>query len=99
MNCDLSAMELPESPYPSVMSMASDGQKNFFQFADLTREAGTVIILDEPTNYLDTDRKTELIQKINELIRDHIVIVITHDPVFDVFKCDCDSLQLEKTSC
>lgn len=95
---------VPSKPYISEFYNAeihkgSDGQKKFFQIADLTREAGTVIILDEPTNYLDTDRKTELIQKINGLIRDHIVIVITHDPVFDVYKCDCDSLQLEKSSC
>ena len=93
---------VPSKPYISEFYNAeihkgSDGQKKFFQIADLTREAGTVIILDEPTNYLDTDRKTELIQKINGLIRDHIVIVITHDPVFDVYKHDCDSLQLEKS--
>ncbi|MGM9942355.1 MAG: hypothetical protein ACI32N_10275 [Bulleidia sp.] len=61
----------------------SDGQKKFFQFVDLTREAGTVINLDEPTDDPDTDRKTELISKINGLIRDHIVIVITQDPALN----------------
>ena len=80
---------------------------------DVIRRAGelncNLLFIHEPTFYTHMDStewlaeddvyrmKTELIQKINGLIRDHIVIVITHDPVFDVYKHDCDSLQLEKS--
>lgn len=79
---------IPSKPYISEffnkeIFKGSDGQKKFFQFSNLVRNANTVIILDEPTNYLDADKKSDFIQLIDSLKKDHIIIIITHDPVFD----------------
>lgn len=94
---------VPSKPYVSEfynrdIHKGSDGQKKFFQYLNLTEDANTVVILDEPTNYLDTDKKKELIQKVNELKENHIVMIITHDPVFDTDNGDYDVLKLKKMS-
>ena len=68
----------------------------FYQFNDLLHNANTVIILDEPTNYLDKDKKKEFISIVNSLRNNHIVLIITHDPVFDETHDDYSRLELVK---
>lgn len=92
---------VPSKPYISEfynreIFKGSDGQKKFYQFTDLTRNANTVIVLDEPTNYLDTDKKKEFISLVNNLRNNHIVLIITHDPVFDETHDDYSRLELVK---
>lgn len=70
------------------MSKGSDGQKKFYQIEKDLKNTKTVIILDEPTNYLDINRKNEFIQLLQKYKKDHIVIVISHDPVFDNINLD-----------
>lgn len=92
---------VPSKPYISEfynreIFKGSDGQKKFYQFTDLARNANTVIVLDEPTNYLDTDKKKEFISLVNNLRNNHIVLIITHDPVFDETHDDYSRLELVK---
>lgn len=92
---------VPSKPYISEfynkeIFKGSDGQKKFYQFNDLLRNASTVIILDEPTNYFDTDKKKEFISRVNSLRKDHIILIITHDPVFDKTHSDYSRLELSK---
>ena len=47
------------------------------------KEDKTVIIMDEPTNFLDASTKQKFIQFLNELKNNHILIIVTHDPIFD----------------
>lgn len=39
--------------------------------------------MDEPTNFLDASTKRKFIQFLNELKNNHILIIVTHDPIFD----------------
>ena len=92
---------VPSKPYISEyynkeIFKGSDGQKKFYQFNDLLHNANTVIILDEPTNYLDKDKKKEFISIVNSLRNNHIVLIITHDPVFDETHDDYSRLELVK---
>lgn len=44
----------------------------------------SVYILDEPTNFIDTNHKEEIIRLINEKINeDKIIIIISHDSYLD----------------
>lgn len=39
--------------------------------------------MDEPTNFLDASTKQKFVQFLNELKTNHILIIVTHDPIFD----------------
>ena len=78
--------------YDRKTSNGSDGQKKKFQISKDLKENKTVIIFDEPTNFLDAFAKQEFVQNLNVLRENHIVIVITHDSVFD--RLDANVIQL-----
>lgn len=93
---------IPSKPYiskyhNSAMSKGSDGQKKFYQIEKDLKNTKTVIILDEPTNYLDINRKNEFIQLLQKYKKDHIVIVISHDPVFDNMNLDVEKSKRTKS--
>ncbi len=69
--------------YDEKLSKGSDGQKKKHQISKALKEDKTVIIMDEPTNFLDASTKQKFIQFLNELKNNHILIIVTHDPIFD----------------
>lgn len=69
--------------YDEKLSKGSDGQKKKHQISKALKEDKTVIIMDEPTNFLDASTKRKFIQFLNELKNNHILIIVTHDPIFD----------------
>lgn len=92
---------IPSKPYISefyneVIFKGSDGQKKFFQIQNLTKDLKTVVIFDEPTNYLDDDKKEMFLNLISNLQENHIILIITHDPVFETRKGDYQILQIKK---
>ena len=73
----------PAEPYDSqyfenkVVQNPSMGQK---KMAQLKRETKEVYFFDEPTNYLDSERKKQAIRMIQSLKReDRIILVVTHE--------------------
>ena len=68
--------------YSDKMTRASDGQKKLWQIKKDVQDANHVIIFDEPTNYLDKVNQKDVLDFILNLKQDHIVLVISHDPVF-----------------
>ena len=68
--------------YSDKMTRASDGQKKLWQIKKDVQDANHVIIFDEPTNYLDKVNQKDVLDFILNLKHDHIVLVISHDPVF-----------------
>ncbi len=72
---------VPSKPYISkyhniTISKGSDGQKKFYQIEKDLKNTKTVIILDEPTNYLDANKKNKFIHLLQKYKKDHIVILI-----------------------
>jgi ABC-type bacteriocin/lantibiotic exporter with double-glycine peptidase domain len=76
---------IPSKPYVSKYYdenhvNVSDGQKKLYQLRKDTEHANTVVIFDEPTNFLDRDKKKTVVEIIEKLKQDHIIIVVSHDP-------------------
>ena len=89
---------IPSKPYISKyynepISKGSDGQKKFYQIEKDLDNTNTVIILDEPTNYLDVYKKEEFIKLLPNYKEGHIVLVISHDPIFDNMDVDVVSIK------
>lgn len=94
---------VPSKPYISkyhniTISKGSDGQKKFYQIEKDLKNTKTVIILDEPTNYLDANKKNKFIQLLQKYKKDHIVILISHDPVFENMNLDVVKIIRNKKS-
>lgn len=51
--------------YDEKLSKGSDGQKKKHQISKALKEDKTVIIMDEPTNFLDASTKRKFIQFLN----------------------------------
>ena len=60
----------------------SAGEKRRVALAACTVFLPELILMDEPTAGLDHEGRLALRQRVCELARDHIVILITHDPEF-----------------
>lgn len=76
---------LPSKPviskfYNEDMQKKSDGQKKVFQLTDRTENPSSVVIFDEPTNFLDASNKSVFIDVVNKIKQDRIIIIISHDP-------------------
>lgn len=76
----------PAEPYDSqyfenkVVQNPSMGQKKMAQLKRDCMEKKEVYFFDEPTNYLDSERKKQAIRMIQSLKReDRIILVITHE--------------------
>jgi len=80
--------------YDDKIVKGSDGQKKIYQLKRCTKDNKNVIIFDEPTNYLDNSNKSVFIDILNEIKKDKIVIVISHDNY--LFDLGFDELKLEK---
>ena len=65
----------------------SGGEKQKLAIQTAFAKNPAVLILDEPTSALDAKAARQLVAQLQELKRDKIVIVITHD---EVFKQECD---------
>lgn len=79
---------------PRLISELSDGERQRLMIARaLAQEAG-VILLDEPTAYLDLPRRVEMMRLLKRLARStqHAVLVSTHD--LDLALRTADSLWL-----
>lgn len=79
---------IPSKPYISKyhnkqVALGSDGQKKLYQLQKDVKDAKSVIIFDEPTNYLDKINKQAFIDLLNACRENHIVLVISHNPMFD----------------
>lgn len=75
---------IPSKPYISKfyneeMQKASDGQKKVYQLTDRTENPSSVVIFDEPTNFLDSSNKSIFIDVVNKIKKDKIIIIISHD--------------------
>lgn len=57
----------------------SQGEKQRLVFARCLLRKTDIYILDEPTAFLDSAKKEQLIKKIRALAARHLVLVITHD--------------------
>ncbi len=81
----------------AISEKSSMGQLKYAQLEDSLKEEKSVYIFDEPTNYLDAEKKKEL-RKRFEILRNSnaIVILVTHDKeiisdddvVIDLERCD-----------
>ncbi len=76
----------PAEPYDSqyfenkVVQNPSMGQKKMAQLKRDCMETKEVYFFDEPTNYLDSERKKQAIRMIQSLKReDRIILVVTHE--------------------
>ena len=48
-----------------------------------------VLLLDEPTAGLDWSVRSEVLELLDQLSRDRLLIVVTHEPeLFQVWNCD-----------
>lgn len=61
----------------------SSGNKKLEQLKFYTLETKSVVIFDEPTNFIDENNKNYVIDLIRGLCSNKIVIIITHDPKMD----------------
>lgn len=64
----------------SAMSSFSGGEKQKLALARAFAKKADVIILDEPSSALDHDTLEQLISIIQQLAREKIIIIITHEP-------------------
>lgn len=75
---------MPSKFYDEEKSLGSSGQKKLEQIKFYLNQNKSVYILDEPTNFIDTNHKEEIIRLINEKINeDKIIIIISHDSYLD----------------
>ncbi|KIS03980.1 ABC-F family ATP-binding cassette domain-containing protein [Paucilactobacillus wasatchensis] len=86
----MSGLGLNEIGPDHVVSEMSGGQRSKIILAKLLLESPDVILLDEPTNYLDTAHIDWLITYLNDF--NGAVMVISHDYDFleQVTNCICD---------
>jgi len=91
---------IPATPYISgyfnkQMQNGSSGQKKITQILNCIKTKKTVYIIDEPTNYLDSEHKNKVVKAISELRNlDNIVIVVSHDSA--LMKLNAISFELKK---
>lgn len=64
----------------SAMSSFSGGEKQKLALARAFAKKADVIILDEPSSAIDHDTLEQLISIIQQLAREKIIIIITHEP-------------------
>lgn len=64
----------------------SDGQKKMMQIDLALKSDKTVLILDEPTNFLDVENKEMVINRIFSCSKERILIIVSHDEEI-VSKC------------
>lgn len=57
----------------------SGGEKQKIAIVRQLLKSPDVMLFDEPTSALDAKSRGALIKLLNEIKRDHIVIVVTHD--------------------
>ncbi|MEL3913614.1 ATP-binding cassette domain-containing protein [Treponema pedis] len=87
------------SPYGNLAksSNLSSGQTRYNQIHHALNEDKHLIIIDEPTNYLDSDKKREVLNLIKSKRNSEvIIIIITNDDFVNKFFPAADSLILEK---
>lgn len=58
----------------------SGGQKQRVAIARALMREPRIILADEPTGALDRKNATEIMKLLKEIAKDHLVLVITHDP-------------------
>lgn len=91
---------IPAVPYISgyfnkQMQNGSSGQKKITQVLNCIKTHKTVYIIDEPTNYLDSEHKIKVVNTISDLShQNNIVIVVSHDSA--LMKLNPISLELKK---
>ena len=86
----VSASDLAEKP----LAQLSDGQRQKLMIARALAQEAQVMLLDEPTAYLDLPRRVETMQLLKELARSakRAILVSTHD--LDLALRSCDQLWL-----
>ena len=86
----MSGLGLNELGNDHIVAQMSGGQRSKIILAKLLLESPDVILLDEPTNYLDTAHIDWLIEYLNDF--DGAAMVISHDYDFleKVTNCICD---------
>ena len=57
----------------------SSGEKRTLQLLKSFNRKETILIYDEPFNYLDKSHHQEIIDKINSIKKDHIIIISSHN--------------------
>ena len=63
-------------------SNGSNGEKKLEQLSLYLKKPNSIVILDEPTNFVDKKNK-EYVRELILKLKDRIVIVISHDPYLD----------------
>ena len=78
----------------SKVSELSGGEKQRLKMAMMLIESPAIILLDEPTSMLDGDNKIELVKTIEQVWKDKLLIISSHDEL--VFSKRVTLLKLEK---
>ncbi|MFA6368225.1 MAG: ABC transporter ATP-binding protein [Bacteroidales bacterium] len=68
--------------YEEEKSNGSNGEKKLEQLSLYLKKPNSIVILDEPTNFVDKKNK-EYVRELILKLKDRIVIVISHDPYLD----------------
>jgi subfamily B ATP-binding cassette protein MsbA len=69
-----------ETPVGEKGNQLSEGQKQRIAIARAFLKDAGIVILDEPTSALDVESKEAVTASLRLLMRDRIVLVITHQP-------------------
>lgn len=87
------------SPYGNLakFSNLSSGQTRYNQIRHALNENRHLVIIDEPTNYLDVDKKYDVLNLIKSKLNSKIIIIIiTNDDYVNNFFPNAKNLILEK---
>ena len=69
--------------YSNESGKLSSGQKKFEQIKLFLATDKSVYIFDEPTNFIDSNKKCEILDMISQLQKNNkLVIIVSHDPDF-----------------
>lgn len=69
--------------YSNEAGKLSSGQKKFEQIKLFLATDKSVYIFDEPTNFIDSNKKCEILDMISQLQKNNkLVIIVSHDPDF-----------------